>query len=57
MDGVSRRNRRWGADETEKCYDNKRILVGDGRMEEGIENDPERVEKGGAVEARISVKH
>ena len=55
--GVPRQERRWGAGETQRCYNEKRLLVGGGSMEEGTENNPETVETGGAGGARISVKH
>ena len=36
VDGVSRQERRWGEGATERCYDDKQILVGGGKEEEGI---------------------
>ena len=57
MDGVPRRERRWGAGVTERCHENKRLLMGGDSMEEGTENDPELVETCGAVEDIISVKN
>ena len=55
VDCVPLQERMWGAGETERCYDNKRLLIGSGRMEEGTENDPETFETGGAGGDRISV--
>ena len=57
VDGVPCLERIWGAGETERCYNNKRLLMGGGSVEEGTENDPKTVETGGAVGDRISVKH
>ena len=47
----------WGAAETERCYDDKRILMGLIRMEKGIENDPETVETGLGGGAGLSVRN
>ena len=48
VDGIPRQKRRWGAGDTEKCFVNKRLLMGGGRLEKGTENDQETIDTGGA---------
>ena len=57
MDTVPCRERRWVKGETERCYDEKRILMGGGRMEEVTKTDSETVDTSGAGWAIITVNH
>ena len=47
----------WGTGETERCYYDKRIMIGLGRTEKGTKNDPETVETGWEGGARLSVRN
>ena len=53
VDGVPVQERRWGAGDTERYNDDKRLLNGGGSMEEGTDNDQETVETCGAGGDRI----
>ena len=47
MDSDPRRERRWGSGATERCYDNKRLLMGGVLGGGGNIEIPETVETGG----------
>ena len=57
MDSIPRQVKIWVAGETERFCDYKKLLLEGGRMEEGIYNNQETVETGGAGGDIISVEH
>ena len=56
VDGVPRREWRWGAGETEGCYDKRRLLMEGGRSE-GEEKTQKQLRRVGRIGARTSVKY
>ena len=53
--GTPHQDRTWVAGETERCYNNKRLLMGGELEEEGIQKGPENIEIGGAGGDRIKL--